>query len=267
VLLSAPHLSAKSVEGEDRKLYESAIAALSKGAPTEAIQQFELLSDRGILHPDVSYDRAVAYVTRGRSPQAKPGDLGRAAFAVSEALALNPEDTAARTLLDRIDHELSRSRSQRGSPSLLARARLSRAIVGLFAEDTWAIASLFFSAVTTLGLALSLGTKSHRARLTGSVALALGLVLGVGAVTGLLFARSERRNTRSGVVVAAEARLLDATGAALTRARISAQDRVIPEGARVLVKGKTDRLLLVEWGSLDAYVSPTEVQLLPTSTQ
>jgi hypothetical protein len=265
-MFSAAPSSAKTIDAEDRKLYEEAVAALKKGAPTESIQAFELLSDRGVLHPDISYDRAVAYATRGRSPQAKPGDLGRAAFALSEALTLAPGDAAARTLLDRVDHELSRSRSQRGSPSLLARARLSRAIVGLLAEDTWAVASLFCSAVTTLGLLLVLGARAHRARLTGSIVLVIGLVLGLGSVAGLVLARRERLDTRSGVVVASEARLLDATGAALTRARVSAQDRVIPEGARVLVKGRSDRLLLVEWGNLDAYVSPTEVQLLPAST-
>ncbi|MGC4067876.1 MAG: hypothetical protein QM784_25130 [Polyangiaceae bacterium] len=265
VLFSTQPSSAKTPDEGDRKLYEEAVAALKKGAPTEAIQEFELLSDRGVLHPDISYDRAVAYATRARSPQAKPGDLGRAAFAISEALTLAPEDAAARTLLERIDHELSRSRSQRGSPSLLARARLSRAIVGLLGEDTWAMASLFFSAATTLGLALALGARAHRARLTGSIVLVLGLVLGLGSVTGLALARSERLETRSGVVVAPEARLLDATGAALTRTRVSTQDRVIPEGARVRVKGRTDRLLLVEWGDLDAYVSPTDVQLLPAA--
>lgn len=262
-LLAATTSWAKPLDAEERKLYEEAVASLKAGAPTQAIQQFELLSDRGVLSPDISYDRAVAYAIRGRSPRAKPGDLGRSACALSEALTLDPEDAQAQALLDQIDHALSRERSRRGAPSLLARARLSRALVGLLSENTWAVASLVFSAVTTVGLGLNLGTKTHRLRLAGAISLALGLLLGAISITGLLLAMHERRHTSRGVVVAQEAHLLDATGAALSRSQLSAQDRLIPEGARVLVKGRNDRFLQVEWGSTDAYVSPTELQLLP----
>jgi hypothetical protein len=254
---------AKPLSAEERALYEQATQSLKKGAPTEAIQQFELLADRGIYHPDVSYDRAIAYLERARSPKAKPGDRGRAACALSESLVLRPEDEAAEALLAQVDRELSRERSRRGTPSLLARDRISRALVGLLSENTWAVTSLFFSALTTVGLWLRITAKAHRSKLTGSIAIALGTLLGVLALTGLLFAVDERRHTQRGVVVAQDAQLLDITGAPLSRKQLSAQDRIIPEGARVLVKGRTERLLFVEWGNTDAYVSPTDVQLLP----
>jgi len=255
--------SAMAVSAEDQRLFDSATSSLLRDAPTEAIGQFELLADRGAQHPDISFNRALAYLKRSRSPQAKAGDLGRAACALSEALILNPVDESARVLLDQVDHELSRARSRRGAPSLLARARLSRAIVGLVAENTWAIASLLFSLVTTLGLLLRLGTKTHRMRLSGSIALFLGASLGALCTAGLWLAMQERQTTLHGVVVSEEARLLDVTGAALPRAQLSAQDRLIPEGARVLIRGRTDRLIQVEWGNIDAYVSPTDIQILP----
>lgn len=255
----APH----SLKPEDIQLFEGAVASLKKGAPTEAIGQFELLADRGVLHPDVSFDRALAYYARATSPQAKPGDLGRTAYALSETLVQNPEDRAASALLSVVDRELSRARSRRGAPSLLARARLSRAIVGLLSENTWALSALFWSLTLTLGIVLRFGTHTHRKQLTGSVALGLGLGLGLLSSTGLWFSMRERRDTWQGVVVSTEARLLDATGAPLPRGQSSAQDRLIPEGARVLVSSRAGRLLQVEWGSIDGYVSPTELQLLP----
>lgn len=261
--LSARSSSAGSLTKDELSLYQQAVASLNKEAPTEAIQQFELLADRGVYHPDVSYDRAVAYLKRARSPQAKPGDLGRAACALSETLVFRPYDDEAQALLARVDHDLSRDRSRRGAPSLLARDRLSRAIVGLLSENTWAVSTLLMSIVTTMGLWLRLATKTHRLKLTGAISLVLGFVLGTLTLAGLLLARDERRTTSRGVVVTQEAHLLDATGAALPRKQLSAQDRLIPEGARVLVKGRTERLLLIEWGNLDAYVSPTEIQLLP----
>lgn len=254
---------AKPLGTDDLALYEQAVAAFNKGAPTEAIQHFELLADRGVKHPDISYDRAVAYLARARSAQAKPGDRGRAACALSEALVLRPEDKGAEALLVQVDHELSRERSRRGTPSLLARDRLSRALVGLLSENTWALASLLWSLVLTVGIGLRFATTTHRAKLTGSIALALGTLLGTLSITGLWFAIDERQNTSRGVVVAPEAQLLDVTGAALPRKQLSAQDRLIPEGARVRVKGRTERLIQVEWGNVDAYVNPTEIQLLP----
>jgi hypothetical protein len=261
--LCSREASAQSLKSDEVPLYDSATAAIAKGAHTEAIQQFELLADRGVIHPDISYDRAIAYARRARSPQARPGDFGRAAFALSETLVLRPSDAEAKALLIRVDQELSRARSRRGSPSLLARPRLTRAIVSLLRENTWAGCASVCSLATTLGILFRFGSSRPRRRLAGAVTLWLGAALLILTSLGLLYAVNERHSTRQGVVVSTDARLLDVTGMPLLVARRTVQDLSIPEGAKVVVTGRTERLLQVEWGSLEAYVSPTDVQLLP----
>jgi hypothetical protein len=237
---------------------------LAKGALTEAIQQLELLADRGVLHPDVSFDRAIAYGQRARTPQARPGDLGRSAYALSETLVLRPGDAQAKVLLARIDKELSRIRSRRGNPGLLARPRMTRAVVGLLPENVWAIGALIASLATTVGILLRFCTTRPRRRLAGAITSGLGAGLLAVTTFGLLYSVRARHSTQQGVVVSRDARLLDVTGAAIQPSQSAGQDLTIPEGARVVVTGKTERLVQVEWGHLVAYVSPSDVQVLPS---
>lgn len=264
VLVTCYPAQARELSPEDVGVFNSATAALNKGANTEAIQQLELLADRGVLHPDVSFNRAVAYARRARSPQAKPGDLGRTSFALSEALALRPKDPEAKALLTRVEQELSRARSRRGNPSLLARPRLTRAVVDLLPENVWAIAAILCSFAATAGIILRFFSRQPRRKLAGSVTAWLGAAALALSSAGLGYAVHQRKATRQGIVVAADARLLDVTGAPLSPTQ-GAQDLTIPEGARVVITSRTERLLEVEWGSLRAYVSPSDLQLLPSA--
>src|SRR6185369_10989395 len=116
-----------------------AVKAIEDGAFGEAIDQLELLADRGFVHPDASFDRAVAYIGRARSPQRQPGDLGRAAAALAETLALRPDDHEAQGALDAVRQELGRTRARTGGAPLVARPRLVRAIVGLLPEAVWGV--------------------------------------------------------------------------------------------------------------------------------
>jgi hypothetical protein len=247
----------------DQALFDAANAALSKGAPTEAIQQLELLADHGVLHPDVSFNRAVAYAARAHSPQARPGDYGRATFALTEALTLRPADVEAQALRERVQKELSHARSRRGSPSVLAKPRLSRAIVALLPENVWAAGAALASMATTLGILFRFGGGNARRRLAGGVTAWLSGALLLLTSFGLYRAVHERHSTQQGVVVVEEARLLDAAGAPMSTTGHSPQDLIMPEGATVVVTGRTERLLQVEWGNLEAYVGLTDVQLLP----
>lgn len=262
VLVNCLPAGAREPSQEEAGLFTSATAALNKGANTEAIQQLELLADRGVLHPDVSFNRAVAYARRARSAQARPGDLGRTSFALSETLALRPKDPEAKALLTRVEQELSRARSRRGNPSLLARPRLTRAMVDLLPENVWAMAAMVSSLAATAGIVLRFGSKQPRRKLAGSVTAWLGIAALLLSSMGLGYAVHQRKTTQQGIVVTADARLLDVTGAPLTPTQ-GTQDLTIPEGARVVITGRTQRLLEVEWGSLVAYVSPSDLQLLP----
>jgi hypothetical protein len=88
----------------------------------------------------------------------------------------------------------------------------------------------------------------------------VGLLLG-GIGTGLtLGARHYRRTSRAAVVVAAEARLLDAEGHALpTSGKVPS---AIPEGSLVYVREQSDRYARVEWGAVQGWLDPSQLQLL-----
>ena len=82
--------------------FATGVQALQRGAFDQAIDEFELLADRGFTHPDASFNRGVAYVARARSSEARTGDLGRAAAGFSEALTLRPGDAVAERALQRL---------------------------------------------------------------------------------------------------------------------------------------------------------------------
>src|SRR6185295_19429059 len=82
-------------------------AALGRGAFSEVIDQLEQWSDQGLVHPTLSFDRGVAYLGRAESSAHKPSDLGQAAAAFEEALALDPSDDEARVVLGRIRETIS----------------------------------------------------------------------------------------------------------------------------------------------------------------
>jgi hypothetical protein len=254
---------ARAPSDADSELIQKAQAALSRGATTEAIDHYELLADQGVLHPDISFDRSVAYVHRGRSSQAHPSDLGRAAASLNEVLALRPDDQQAAALLTRLNAELSRIRSRTGASSLLARPRLSRALVGLVAEDTWGLLAGFGSFALSLGLMSWLWSRHHRLRLAGSIGGWLGLGLLIICSTMQYFAARGRRTTEEAVVVVPEARLLDVTGKPLMRAGRGAEDGTIPMGAVVTVVGTEGGLSKLEWGDAEAYADRSQLQYLP----
>jgi hypothetical protein len=244
--------------------FAAANQALKRGAYTEAIDTLELLADRGFVHPDASFDRAVAYVERARSSAAAPGDLGRAAAALCEVLILRPDDDAAEAALSRIRAEISRRHAREGTAPVLARPSLGRAVTSLFEENTWAIASASGSLLLALGLALRRFVRRTSAELAGAVGIGLGallLVIGASMTAG---ARHFRLTSSPAVIVVEEARLLDESGKPLAQRGGAADSVTMPEGASVYVLERRPTLDRVEWGSTEGWVSPGQLQILAT---
>lgn len=239
--------------------FEAAVADLERGAYGDAIDQFELLADRGFMHPDASFDRAAAYIGRARSPQKQPGDLGRAAAALAETLALRPGDHEAESALDAVRAEIGRRRARTGGSPLVARPRLSRALVGLLPETAWGVLAALGSASLAWGLALRLFVKRTSTEVPGALGIGIGaLLLCVGG--GLaLGARHFRRTSTLAVVVVPEARLLDDAGRPLA-APASGESNVVPEGAEIYVLERRGGLDRVEWGTTDGYVVAGQVR-------
>ncbi len=239
--------------------FDAAVTALERGAYGDAIDHFELLADRGFTHPDASFDRAAAYIGRARSPQKQPGDLGRAAAALAETLALRPDDREAESALDAVRSEIGRRRARTGGSPLVARPRLSRALVGLLPEQAWGVLGALGSASLAWGLALRLFVKRTTAEVPGALAAGIGaLLLCVGG--GLaLEARHFRRTSTLAVVVVPEARLLDDAGRPLATPA-SGESNVVPEGAEIYVLERRGGLDRVEWGTTDGYVIAGQVR-------
>jgi len=259
VLCVGPVLAAPS---ESERDFATASQALKRGAYTEAIDTLELLADRGFVHPDASFNRAVAYVERSRSSAATPGDLGRAAAALSEVLLLRPSDEQADLALTRIRAEISRRHAREGTAPVMARASLARAATSLFDENVWASLALAGSLLLTLGLALRRFVRRTSAALTGAIGIGIGAVLllaGAGLTAG---ARHFRLTSAPAVIVADEARLLDESGKPLPQKRGAADSVTVPEGASVFVLERRPTLYRVEWGSGQGWLNPGQVRIL-----
>lgn len=250
------------LDTESQQLFRNSAAALKADAPSEAIAALEQLADRGVLHPDISYDRAVAYVKRAHSPRAQAGDLGRAVAALEETLTLRPSDAEAEATLTAVQAELSRERSRKGAQSLLARPPLGRALVRLLPENFWVVTALAASVCCTIGLLAAWLAGSPRRRFVGRVLASIAGALCLFS-SGILHAAIQMRHQlQTGIVIVTEARLRDAAGLPLpvtvTRDTVS-----IPEGARVDVATVGERLSEVLWGETKAYVESSDLQLMP----
>lgn len=244
--------------------FADARQAIQRGAFTEAIDGLELLADRGIVHPDASFNRAVAYVERSRSSAAAPGDLGRAVAALSETLILRPNDTDADNALTRIRAEISRRHTREGTAPVMARPSLGRAATSLFDENVWAVLAVTGSLLLTLGIALRRFVPRTSAQLAGAIGIGLGILLllvGGGMTAG---ARHFRTSSAPAVVVVPEARLCDETGKPLPAKAGAADSVTLPEGASVYVLERRPTLYRVEWGSSQGWVTPGQLRVLAT---
>jgi hypothetical protein len=264
VLFADLRLAYADTSPDSARDFDAANQALKRGAYTEAIDTLELLADRGFVHPDASFNRAVAYVERARTSAALPGDLGRAAAALCEVLILRPDDDAAETGLSRIRAEISRRHAHEGTAPVLARPSLGRAVTSLFDENVWAVVAAAGSLLLALGLALRRFVPRTSAQLAGAVGVGLGAFLlasGAGLTAG---ARHFRLTSSPAVVVIEEARLLDESGKPLPQKSGAADSVIIPEGASLYVLERRPTLDRVEWGSTEGWLTPGEIRILAT---
>jgi hypothetical protein len=236
--------------------FEQAARAIDQGAFGEAVDRLELLADRGFVHPDASFNRAVAYLGRARSPQRQTGDLGRAAQGLSETLALRSSDAQAQALLDAVRAEIGKKRARSGGANLVARPRIARAIAGVLPETVWGFVAALGSLSLAAGIALRFRTKEHG--VPGALAVGIGaFLLVLGGVLGFA-ARQFRRTSTPAVVVVDEARLLDESGRPLQGR--TADSHVVPEGADVILLERRAGLARIEWGSTEGWVVGGQVR-------
>lgn len=260
--LSAASLShAQSDSEQPAKVIREALAAVQSGAYDKAVDELELLADRGFVHPDASRARAYVYVQRARSRARRAGDLGRAVAALEEVQRLD-RSADLEDKIAALQSEISRQRAREGTAPVLQRPTLGRAITQLLPENVWALLAALGATLLTAGLALYLFVKRRSAEIAGATAIVVGLVLGGIGSALTLGARHYRRTSRAAVVVVSEARLLDADGHALPSS--GKVPSAIPEGSLVYVREQSDRYARVEWGAVQGWLDPSQLQLLAT---
>lgn len=252
--------TAAAAPAESERLFQEGLAALERGAHDDAIDRFELMADRGFSHPDASYNRALAYSARAQSSSPRPGDLGRAAAALAEAVELAPQDSEAEKALLSVRQEIARKRARSGDEPVRARPALTRAVLDLLPENGWAVLSIAGSVLLSFGLALRLFAAGRRPRLAGSVTGGIGAAVLLSCGCAGFLATRMHAASRPAVVVVAEARLLDDSGRP-QQAKDGAPT-AIPEGETVYVHEQAGELNRVEWGSVEGYVSTGQLRFL-----
>lgn len=257
--------ASQAVAQTPEELFEQGVSALQQGAHDDAIAHFELLADRGFVHPDASFNRATAYVQRATSNAARPGDLGRAAAALSETLLLRPSDEAAEAALERVRSEIARRRARQGASALMLQKRLSRAVVELVPENVWALSAAAGAFFLTLGLAVLRVAKKPQLRLAALTAGSFAALVLCTAGSLTFAARHYRLALTPAVVVAPEARLLDAHGAPVTSKQGSAGVVALPEGARVDITEQRGSLVRVAWGTVEGFVTHGQLRVLQSA--
>ncbi len=241
-------------------LASAGLQALRASAPSRALEQFELAGDRGLIDPNLSYNRALAYLLRAKSPQAVPGDLGQVAAGLEEALLLNPDDVESEQVLDAVRAELARVRAKPQGEAVSARPSLGRALVGLAPRAVWdwlAVSASLLLSAGLLGRALL-----KRAELLLASGLGIGIGLGLLALAAPLSFAAGWLNERTepAVVITAEAHWLDAVGVPARALPASAHGAGIPEGALVYIHQKAGNLAEVEWGATLGWVSAGQLR-------
>ncbi len=233
---------------------------LRASAPSRALEQFERASDRGLIDPNLSYNRALAYLLRAKSPQAVPGDLGQVAAGLEEALLQNPDDVEAEQVLDAVRAELARVRAKPQGEPVSARPSLGRALVGLASRAIWDWLAVAASLLLSAGLLGRTLLKRAELRLTSGLGIGIGLGL-LALAAPLSFAAGWlKEKTEPAVVIAAEAHWLDAAGVPARALPASDHGAGIPEGALVYIHQRAGNLAEVEWGATLGWVSAGQLR-------
>jgi hypothetical protein len=244
-------------ETDPAALFRGANEALAAGRPGEAIAKLEALADHGVVDAVVSFDRGLAYAARVRAGAEQPGDLGRAAHGFEETRELTRDPNLAAdatSALTIVRSEIARRRSRGGDPvEIHSGASLGRSIVGLLPENAWATLAALTAVALSIAIMVRWRARLPRAKVAATTAGAIaGAALFVSSMLAWT-ARDARLHLREGVVIAPNARLLDARHLAI--------DGVapIPEGVRTRIVEESGGFSRVVVGSADGYLPSSAV--------
>ncbi|MBX3219691.1 MAG: hypothetical protein KF795_04165 [Labilithrix sp.] len=248
----APH-----EELDPAALFRGAHDALVADRPGEAIAKLEALADRGVVDAVLSFDRGLAYAARVRGGGEQPGDLGRAAHGFEETRELTRDPTLAAdatSALAIVRSEVARRRSRAGeSVEIEHGSSLGRSIVDLLPENAWAVIGAVMALALSVGIVARRRATLPRAKVAATTSSAIAGSLLVASAVLAWAARDARLHLREGVVIAPNARLLDA--------RHLAMDGVapVPEGVRARIVDEGAGFSHVVVGGADGYLPSSAV--------
>lgn len=247
--MSAPSAELSSFVHDE---FQKANEQIESGKLNEGILSYERLADRGYHHPDIAYNRGLAYFRRGASPRAEAGDFGQAAAAFAEASSLDPQDGAAARGFEAVTLELARRRGQSNNEVLLpSEPPLDRALSSLSPWLFFGIAALGSLLVcVAIGAALRKHTAATAFGLVGGALLLLGG--GLGALQSYTVGRAEYA-----VVIAGRAELKDRQGKAIRGLP------AVPEGAKVRALDSERHLTRVRVEQGEFWLDGSRLRRLP----
>lgn len=238
----------------EEALFERATSALERNKLAQALQDFETLADQGPPHPDVSYNRGLAYAARARSPSAVPGDLGRAAAAFEEARRLAPRDREAERALELVRAEVTRRRSKLDKKDAVVRPSLDRVVARWVSPGGWGLLAIASS--TTFAVGLVLRQRAQKTwHVVGAVAAPLSLLLSLLLVPMAVFARHLAEHSRPAVVVVPETVLEDDDGKPI-------DSPPLPEATLVELGARKNDRVAARWGSYEGWLPATHLRPL-----
>ncbi len=214
VLVAALALVAEGAAAAPRDTFREGTDALALGKFDDAIALLEAYADREPAHPDASFNRALAYLTRVRAGAERAGDLGRAAAALEETLILRRADADAAHALELVRNEVARRRAGSQKNLVVATPSLDRLVVGLASPRTWGLFAIAASWLFALGI-LMRRKVAGSVRLAGTLLTPLALVALVAFLPLALGSARLATRSRPGVLVVREAFLTDEAGQAL----------------------------------------------------
>jgi hypothetical protein len=180
----------------------------------EAILTAEEAADEGVVHPDLSFNRGLAYLGRAKTAQKEQGDLGQAAAGFAETLLFRPDEPEAERGLEQAQLLVARDRTQGGSSPETSSLGLLEGILAAISPLFLALLSGLSSVVLALGLLLRASHIETR-KVSGGILALIGASMLLPAVLLATTREALFQNSIVAVVIADRADLLDAAGGRL----------------------------------------------------
>ena len=222
-------LCAQSVDG----LFRRAVTAHRAGQLEQAGRLYEQLVIARVDDPDVWANLGLVYEATGRR--------GRAMVAYERALARRPDDEGVKRALTALETSLARSRVERdGEVTIGARRGATETIARSMPERLLSLDLLLFDVLLFGALFGLLAARREAVRVGLGVTAVLSLLLVLASGTLLLARRGAFREGTPAIVLAPEARVLDAPDPR------SPETGRLEEGQRVEVLGGSAEFVRVE---------------------